>query len=118
MQKILLVFTLIFLLGQTRAACTLPATVAAGTGHPRPHLRFKEGKGTMGFVYGIVLGPIGYFGVRVFSRHNEMKRHQAARGFKTWGMILATGGIFMVCGALKDNGQWASQLIAALWSTP
>jgi hypothetical protein len=33
-----------------------PATAALGATYPKPHLRFKERKGTMGFVYAALLG--------------------------------------------------------------
>ena len=67
MRLTLLALSFILLLDATHAASLLskPATVALGTTYPKPHLRFKERKGTMGFVYAVLLGPVGYFGVKV-----------------------------------------------------
>ncbi len=70
----------------------------------------------MGFVYGAVaLGPVGYFGVQIFSPHSEGMRYQAARGCKLW-IFLAASGWFWRCAALKDNGVLSSDLVSALWA--
>lgn len=105
MQKILLslFFTLI----------VLDATSAAS--FPKPHVRFKERKGTMGFVYAVVLGPVGYFGVKIFSRHNEQMCYQAGRGFKIWSLIIASCLILAASAFLKNYGD---QLLAGLWASP
>lgn len=97
-------------LPQTTHAAALP------TSFSKPHVRFKERKGTMGFVYAAVLGPVGYFGVRIFSRHNEQMRYQAGRGFKFWGYLIASGAIIIGCAALGDNGNLMSGILPALWS--
>ena len=98
--------------------CLPDATHAAAlaTSFPKPHVRFKERKGTMGFVYAVVLGPVGYFGVQIFSRHSEAMRNQAGRGIKIWVFVVASGAIFAACVALKDNGDLSSDLISALWA--
>jgi hypothetical protein len=44
----------------------------------------------MGFVYAAVLGPVGYIGVKLFSRHNELMQYQAGRGFRVWGLVVAS----------------------------
>lgn len=89
---------------------------ALATSFPKPHVRFKERKGTMGFVYAAVLGPVGYFGVRIFSRHSEEMRYQAGRGFKFWGYLVGSCAIIMACAALGDNGNFVSSILPALWS--
>jgi hypothetical protein len=120
MQKILLVLSFILLLDTTHAASLSPrpATAALGTTFPKPHVRFKERKGTMGFVYAVLLGPAGYFGVKIFSRHDEMMCYQAAQGFKIWGIVVISGIIVLGCAALKDNGDLTSKLLTALWTNP
>lgn len=120
MQKILLALSFILFLDATHAASLLskPATAAFGTTFPKPHLRFKERNGTMGFIYAVVLGPVGYFGVKIFSRHDEMMCYQAGRGFKVWGMVVASMLLLGVAAALKDNGDGVSNLLTTLWSTP
>jgi hypothetical protein len=67
MRLTLLALSFILLLDATHAASlsSKPVTAAFGTTYPKPHLRFKERKGTMGFVYAVLLGPVGYFGVKV-----------------------------------------------------
>jgi len=120
MQKILLVLSFILLLDATHATSlsSKPATATLGTTFPKPHLRFKERRGTMGFVYALCLGPVGYFGVKVFSGHNEMMCYQAARGFKIWGMVVISCALLAASAALKDNGDLVSNLLNILWTTP
>lgn len=72
----------------------------------------------MGFVYAALLGPVGYFGVKIFSRHDGMMCYQAGRGFKVWGMIVASMLLLGVAVALKANSDSVSPLLNALWSTP
>jgi hypothetical protein len=92
---------------------------ALGAKYPKPHLRFKERKGTMGFVYAVLLGPVGYFGVKVFSRHDEMMCYQASRGFKIWGTIVISAAILAAAAALKGgNSDLVSNLLTILWTTP
>ena len=100
------------------AIAPLPAAAAARTAFPKPHLRFKERKGTMGFVYAVVLGPIGYFGVKLFSRHNDMMCYQATRGFKIWGLIIATSVILAGSALLFPNSDFPSGLLTSLWANP
>jgi len=71
----------------------------------------------MGFVYSVVLGPVGYFGVQLFSPHSEGMRNQAARGFRIWVLVVASAAIFTACVALKDNGDLSSDLVSALWAS-
>ena len=120
MRLTLLVLSFILLLDATNAASLSPqqATAARGTTFRKPHVRFKERKGTMGFVYAVLLGPVGYFGVKVFSRHDEMMCYQAGRGFKIWGMVVISLLLLGVAGALKDNGDGVSNLLSVLWTTP
>jgi hypothetical protein len=98
--------------------CLPDATHAASftSSFPKPHLRFKERKGTIGFVYGAVLGPVGYFGVQLFSPHSEEMRYQASRGVKLWIFLVASGAVLAGCAALKDNGVLSSDLLSALWA--
>jgi hypothetical protein len=108
----------VLLLSLHTCLAAVPAAAALGTTYPKPHLRFKERKGTMGFVYAALLGPVGYFGVKVFSRHDEMMCYQAGRGFKLWGMAVISVLLLGAAAALKDNGDGVSNLLTALWSTP
>ena len=118
MQKILPALSFILLLDATHAASlsSKQATATLGTTYPKPHLRFKERKGTMGFVYAALLGPVGYFGVKIFSRHDEMMCYQAGRGFKVWGMIVTSMLLLGVAVALKGNGDSVSNLLGVMWT--
>jgi hypothetical protein len=121
MQKILLSLVLTLLsLEATRAASLppQPAAVATAASYPKPHVRFKERKGTMGFVYGLVLGPVGYFGVKIFSRHNEIMCYKAGRGFGIWLMLIGTCVIIAGSALLFPNGEFPSNLLTAFWGTP
>jgi hypothetical protein len=44
---------------------------------------FYKGKGTMGLILSLVLGPVGYVGVHIFS-HNKAMRDKADTGFAIW----------------------------------
>ena len=72
----------------------------------------------MGFVYAVCLGPVGYFGVKVFSRENELMRYQAARGFKIWGNVVISCMLLAASAALKANGDSVSNLLTVLWANP
>jgi hypothetical protein len=60
-----------------------------------------------------LLGPAGYFGVKIFSRHDEMMCYQAGRGFKVWGMIVTSMLLLGVAVALKANADSVSPLLNA-----
>ncbi len=67
---------------------------------------YEKGKGTLGLIAGIVLGPIGYFGVR-FSTHNLTVRKKAEQGLIIWATaVLVTACIlFIAAGAAgKSKG--------------
>ena len=111
-------FILLFDAAHAASLSSKPATVALGTTYPKPHPRFKESKGTMGFVYAVLLGPVGYFGVKIFSRHDEMMCYQAGRGFKVWGKVVTSVLLLGAAAALKVSGDGTSNLLGALWNTP
>ena len=82
-----------------------------------PHRRWVyEKKGTMGFVAAVLLGPIGYFGVRLFT-HSEPFRYQAKRGLTAWTCIVVvcaiSFGIAWYAAATKTD---ASQSFGDLFS--
>jgi hypothetical protein len=120
MRLTLLFLSFILLLDATHATSFSPQSriAALKTTFPKPHLRFKERRGTMGFIYAVCLGPVGYFGVKLFSGHNEMMCDQAARGFKIWGMVVISCALLAAAAALKDNGDSVSNLLNVLWANP
>lgn len=122
MQRLLLIFSLILLVEASQGAflplrsagkAAAPAASAIPVKYPR--LRFHhERRGTMGFVYAAVLGPVGYFGVRLFSPHNDLMRYQAARGFKAWGYFILSAAIVVVAAELGD--QFPATALDNLWT--
>ena len=104
-------FSLLFLLTiqQTFAAAlsSRPASIENAGARP-PHRRWVyEKKGTMGYVAAVLLGPIGYFGVRLFT-HSEPFRYQAKRGLTVWICIVVvlavSAGICLYAAATKTDG--------------
>lgn len=62
----------------------------------------KEKKGTMGFVAAVVLGPVGYLGVHLFS-HDELVRYRAGRGLRIWAGIVAITGLLLLAGLTNSS---------------
>jgi hypothetical protein len=55
---------------------------------------YEKGKGTMGLILALVLGPVGYAGVHIFS-HNRTTRDKAKNGMEIWlGVVLITGFVW------------------------
>ena len=49
----------------------------------------------MGLILGLVLGPVGYAGVHIFS-HNRTTRDKAKNGMAIWlGVVLVTGFVWV-----------------------
>jgi uncharacterized membrane protein YeaQ/YmgE (transglycosylase-associated protein family) len=97
--------------GATAKPITTSATMA------KQHPRFKERRGTMGFVYAVVLGPVGYFGVKLFSRRNEVMQYQAGRGFRLWGIVVASVVVLAACALLKDGDNFSDNVLGSLWAS-
>jgi hypothetical protein len=87
------------------AASRLPqSTNGSGDSKPPKEL-YSKGKGTIGLVSALVLGPLGWLGVRVLSR-NRTQRTKANQGLKIWGEVVLTTALIwlMVLGAKSGNG--------------
>lgn len=103
MRTALLSLTLFFAVHTAIAAVPLPADATHATGKPPKNKGvYKEKKGTMGFVYSMVLGPFGYLGVHLFS-HNEAMRHQAKNGLMAWTCVVTVLGVAYVAYATKNQ---------------
>ena len=61
---------------------------------------YSKGKGTVGLILGITLGPIGYGAVHLFT-HNQTQREKARTGMIVWIAVVATGAIVWGCIAAK-----------------
>ncbi|HXB07153.1 MAG TPA: hypothetical protein VNW04_08560 [Puia sp.] len=87
----------------TSVVSTADTSFAPATKHHKP--LYEKGKGTIGFLCGLFLGPIGYFGVHAFSR-NLKQRKRAKQGMITFGYVVATAALIwlMVVAAKAGNG--------------
>lgn len=82
----------------TFAAVWAPQTATAKHAESKPPKRrviYQERKGTMGFVAALVLGPVGYFGVRLCTR-SEVFRYKAKRGLLVWATVVTAGAVLFV----------------------
>ena len=72
--------------------------------HPKKPLHgqsvYYKGKGTLGLILGMTLGPIGYGAVHLFS-HNQTMRDKAKSGMIGWIAVVCTAGIVWGCIAAK-----------------
>src|SRR5271156_5443150 len=75
---------------QPQPAGTMVSMATAA--HPPHRTRLpKERTGTVGFVASLVLGPVGYLGVRLFSR-DDNTIYMAKRGLGKWmGLVVMSG---------------------------
>ncbi|HXB07154.1 MAG TPA: hypothetical protein VNW04_08565 [Puia sp.] len=79
MRTLLLLLTL----SLTHPVPALNARITADTTAPKPgkHRKplYEKGHGTLGFIIGLVFGPLGFAGVCLFSR-NRTQRRKALQG--------------------------------------
>lgn len=66
---------------------------------------YDKGKGTVGFISGLLLGPIGLGGVYLFS-HNRAQRKAAKKGCVIFGIVVVTAALcwLIVLGAKNLGG--------------
>jgi len=75
---------------------------------PKKKVFYQKGKGTMGLVAGITLGPVGFLSVHLFS-HNLTMRKKAKQGLKIWaGVVILAGLICLVVISSKGKGGGSS----------
>jgi hypothetical protein len=100
-----------------RGAATQLTTMEPAGHHKNPFKEkqlYDKGKGTIGLVAGLALGPIGYVGAHLFS-HNRTVRQKAGMGFAIW--ICAIGLTVYVVAAVNSKqtgGQIALQILQGL----
>jgi hypothetical protein len=98
----------------TQFAGTQGATAQLTAMDPSGHHKnpFKErqlydkGKGTIGLIAGLTLGPIGYVGAHLFSR-NRTIRQKAGQGFAVWFCVV---GLTVLVVAAVNSKQSGGQL--------
>jgi len=67
---------------------------------------YDKGKGTIGLIAGLTLGPIGYVGAHLFSR-NRTIREKAGVGFGIWFCVV---GLTVIVVAAVNSRQSGGQL--------
>ena len=72
---------------------------------PSPHSKtlYTKGRGTIGLIAGITLGPIGLLGAHLFS-HNRAVRKKAALGCEIWVALAVLTGIVLLAAASGGHG--------------
>ena len=87
------------------AASRLPQSTNGSEESKPPKELYSKGKGTIGLVSALVLGPVGWLGVRLLSR-NKTQRKKANKGLAIWGtVVVTTAFIWLIVLACKDGGK-------------
>jgi ABC-type Fe3+ transport system permease subunit len=86
------------------AASRLPQSAKGSEESKPPKTLYSKGKGTIGLVSVLLLGPIGWIGVRVLSR-NKVQRTKASKGLGIWTtVVVAVACIFLIVLVTKATG--------------
>jgi hypothetical protein len=103
MKLLLLGFVLALSL---QGSCASPENLFSH-GHvknPRKERQFYErGKGTIGWIASLALGPVGFVGVHIFSRNRTIRKN-ADKGFVIWITTAAVAGIVVAAVASRQSG--------------
>ena len=87
------------------AASRLPQSTSGSEESKPPKELYSKGKGTIGLVSALVLGPVGWLGVRMLSR-NRTQRKKAAKGLKIWtAVVVTTACIWLIVLGLGVGGK-------------
>jgi hypothetical protein len=85
------------------AASRLPQSTTGSVDSKPPKELYSKGKGTIGLVSALVLGPVGWLGVRLLSR-NKTQRKKANKGLAIWGtVVITTAFIWLMVLACKSG---------------
>jgi hypothetical protein len=87
------------------AASRLPQSTSESGDSKPPKELYSKGKGTIGLVSALVLGPVGWLGVRLLSR-NKTQRKKADKGVEIWAKVVVTAAIIwlLVLASKGGNG--------------
>jgi hypothetical protein len=105
-MRIALVSCVIFLFTHTAfAASRLPQSSSGSEESKPPKELYSKGKGTIGLVSALVLGPVGWLGIRLLSR-NKTQRKKANTGLGIWAtVVVTTAFIWLIVLAAKGGGK-------------
>ena len=86
------------------AASRLPQSTTGSVDSKPPKELYSKGKGTIGLVSALVLGPVGWLGVRLLSR-NKTQRKKASQGLGIWTtVVVMTAFIWLMVLSAKGGG--------------
>jgi hypothetical protein len=86
------------------AASRLPQSTSGSEESKPPKELYNKGKGTIGLVSALVLGPVGWLGVRMLSR-NKTQRKKATKGLGIWAtVVVMTAFIWLIVLGGKGGG--------------
>jgi hypothetical protein len=111
MRKTLFFLLFLLTIQTTFAAALAPQPMTAKLADTKPPKRwiYKERAGVghvmarVGGVFaGLLLGPIGYFGIRLVT-HDEDTRDYAGRGLKLWGFFACIALVSCIAYLTKSN---------------
>jgi hypothetical protein len=104
-MRITLFSCVILLCVQTAfAASRLPQSTSGSEESKPPKALYSKGKGTIGLVSALVLGPFGWLGVRMLSR-NKTQRKKATQGLGIWTtVVVMTAFIWLLVLGAKGGG--------------
>jgi hypothetical protein len=86
-------------------ASRLPQSTSGSEESKPPKELYSKGKGTIGLVSALVLGPVGWLGVRLLSR-NKTQRKKASKGLTIWTtVVVTTAFIWLMVLAAKGGGK-------------
>ncbi len=103
MRKTLLAVILLTFIQPAFSATVSPQTTSTPVKPPK--VFYEKGKGTMGLIAGLTLGPFGYGGVCLLS-HNRIQRKKAKQGCIIWTVVVLSAAI--VCLAVAAGGKGGS----------
>ena len=86
------------------AASRLPQSTSGSVDSKPPKELYSKGKGTIGLISALVLGPVGWLGVRLISR-NKTQRKKAGQGLGIWTtVVVMTAFIWLMVLSAKGGG--------------
>jgi hypothetical protein len=104
MRIAILSFVILLCVQTAFAVSRLPQSTSGSEETKPPKALYSKGKGTIGLVSALVLGPVGWLGVRALSR-NKTQRKKAGQGLKIWGaVVIATAMICLLVLWAKSGG--------------
>jgi hypothetical protein len=104
MRTIILSCVILLCVQTAFAASRLPQSTSGSEESKPPKALYSKGKGTIGLVSALVLGPVGWLGIRMLSR-NKTQRKKATQGLGIWTtVVVMTAFIWLLVLGAKGGG--------------